>query len=82
MLGNGRKAMKFIMEDPILSPIYGKDEVYGTYIHGIFENGEFNESLLNNLRKRKNTGRKKRRKITENLRTCSMRHWQKTLRSI
>lgn len=49
----------------ILSPIYGKDEVYGTYIHGIFENGEFTRVFLNNLRKRKNTGRKKRRKITE-----------------
>ncbi|EIJ72553.1 cobyric acid synthase CobQ [Fusobacterium necrophorum subsp. funduliforme ATCC 51357] len=37
----------------ILSPIYGKDEVYGTYIHGIFENGEFTRVFLNNLRKRK-----------------------------
>lgn len=37
----------------IVSSVYVKDEVYGTYIHGIFENGEFTRRFLNNLRQRK-----------------------------
>ncbi|SQC98675.1 cobyric acid synthase [Fusobacterium necrophorum subsp. necrophorum] len=53
LLGNGSRSYEFIRKISILSPIYGKDEVYGTYIHGIFENGEFTRVFLNNLRKRK-----------------------------
>ncbi len=44
----------------IHSPIYVKKEVYGTYIHGIFENGEFTRAFLNNLRERKNYQRDER----------------------
>ena len=38
----------------ILTPIICKDNVFATYIHGIFDNSKFTNDFLNIIRKQKN----------------------------
>ena len=38
----------------ILTPIICKDNVFATYIHGIFDNSKFTNDFLNMIRKKKN----------------------------
>ncbi|MEB3290848.1 MAG: cobyric acid synthase CobQ [Leptolyngbya sp.] len=54
--GDGEQGFAYLFEDPSLGVVAHRQSLWGTYLHGIFDNGPWRRAWLNRLRQQRGLG--------------------------